>query len=56
MTALREYMICKVAGGQPEGPYMARLLTQGDQGGRLAPLAWRFHKILTYSPLNLHAI
>jgi hypothetical protein len=32
------------------------MLTQGGQGGRLAPLPSRFQMIPTHFPLNLHAI
>ena len=39
-----------------EGWRGAGLLTQGGQGGRAAPLAWRSHRIPTHFPLSLHAI
>ena len=32
------------------------MLTQGDQGGRRAPLASRLHRIPTHFRLNLHGI
>jgi hypothetical protein len=36
--------------------YDAGMLTQGGQGSRPAPLAWRFLRVPTHFPLNLHAI